>query len=130
MTRRRDVRKRVILEELSAFLAIPDGDRITREFYERRRKFNCWVFSVIQQFGRFYDSPVRSSVMGNSRLLKQRDRQDLDLISEAFPLPEVTKGAIGNFPEAKAFSSFVYYREDDAKPIIANGRNRASKGML
>ncbi|MCB1100459.1 MAG: hypothetical protein KDN22_33150 [Verrucomicrobiae bacterium] len=31
------------------------GDRITREFYERLRNFNCWVFSVIQQFGRFYD---------------------------------------------------------------------------
>ncbi len=133
MTRRRDVRKRVILEELSAFLTIPDGDRITREFYERMRKFNCWVFSVIQQFGRFYDSPVRSSVMGNSRmlmLLKQRDRQDLDRISEAFPLPEVTQGAIGSFPEPKAFSSFVYYREDDGKPVIANARNRASKEML
>ena len=133
MTRRRDVRKRVLLEELSAFLTIPDGDRITREFYERMRKFNCWVFSVIQQFGRFYDSPVRSSVMGNSRMLmlmKQRDRQDLDRISEAFPLPEVTQGAISSFPEPKAFSSFVYYREDDAKPIIANARNRASKEML
>ena len=71
--------------------------------------------------------------MGNSRLLmllKQRDRQDLDRISEAFPLPDVTKGAIGNFPEPKSFSSFVYYREDDGKPVIANGRNCASKEML
>ena len=94
MSRPRSTRKRVILEELSAFLAIPNGDRITREFYERMRKYNCWVFSVIQQFSRFHDSPVRSSVMGNSRLLfllKQRDRQDLDRISEAFPLPNVTK---------------------------------------
>ena len=41
MSRPRDTRKRVILEELSAFLTIPDGDRITREFYERMRKFNC-----------------------------------------------------------------------------------------
>jgi type IV secretory pathway VirB4 component len=133
MTRRRDVRKRVILEELSAFLTIPDGDRITREFYERMRKFNCWVFSVIQQFGRFYDSPVRTSVMGNSRmlfLLKQRDRQDLDRVSEAFPLPEVTQSAISSFPEPKSFSSFVYYREEDGKPVIANARNRASEEML
>ncbi|MCB1096659.1 MAG: hypothetical protein KDN22_13865, partial [Verrucomicrobiae bacterium] len=133
MTRRRDVRKRVILEELSAFLTIPDGDRITREFYERMRKFNCWVFSVIQQFGRFYDSPVRTSVMGNSRmlfLLKQRDRQDLDRISEAFPIPEVTQSAISTFPEPRTFSSFVYYREDDGKPVIANARNHASKEML
>ncbi len=133
MTRKRSTRKRVILEELSAFLTIPDGDRITREFYERMRKYNCWVFSVIQQFGRFYDSPVRSSVMGNSRLLmllKQRDRQDLERISEAFPLPEVTQGAIASFPEPKTFSSFVYYREDDGKPVIANARNRASREML
>ena len=133
MTRPRDVRKRVILEELSAFLAIPDGDRITREFYERMRKFNCWVFSVIQQFGRFHDSPVRTSVMGNSRmlfLLKQRDRQDLDRISEVFPLPEVTRAVIGSFPEPRSYSSFVYYREDDGKPVITQGRNRASEEML
>lgn len=63
-------------------------------------------------------------------LMKQRDRQDIDRISEAFPLPEVTQAAISSFPEPKAFSSFVYYREDDAKTIIANARNRASKEML
>ena len=133
ISRPRAIRKRVILEELSAFLTIPDGDRITREFYERMRKYNCWVFSVIQQFARFHDSPVRSSVMGNSRmlfLLKQRDRQDLDLISKAFPLPEVTKSAIGSFPEPRTHASFVYYREAEGKPIIANGRNQASKEML
>jgi hypothetical protein len=97
------------------------------------RKFNCWVFSVIQQFGRFYDSPVRTSVMGNSRmlfLLKQRERQNLDRVSEAFPLPEVTQGVISSFPEPKSFSSFVYYREEDGKPVIANGPNRASEEML
>jgi hypothetical protein len=43
-----------VWEELSAFLAISDRERITREFYERMRKYNCWVISVIQQFGRFY----------------------------------------------------------------------------
>ena len=42
----------------------------------------------------------------------------------------MTKAAIGNFPEPKNYSSFVYYREDDAKPVIANGRNRASPEML
>ena len=133
MSRPRDTRKRVILEELSAFLTIPDGDRITREFYERMRKFNCWVFSVIQQYARFHESPVRSSVMGNSRmlfLLKQRDRQDLDLINEAFPLPEVTRAAISAFPEPRTHASFVYYREAEGKPIIANGRNQASAEML
>jgi len=48
MSRPRNRCKRVILEELSAFLTIPDGDRITCEFYERMRKYNCWVFSVVR----------------------------------------------------------------------------------
>jgi hypothetical protein len=138
MSRPRSTRKRVILEELSAFLAIPNGDRITREFYERMRKYNCWVFSVIQQFSRFHVSPVRSSVMGNSRLLfllKQRDRQDLDRISEAFPLPDVTKSTIASFPvptsqQSRPYTAFVYYRDGDGKPTIVNARNEASKEML
>ncbi|MFT4641402.1 MAG: hypothetical protein ACI8T1_004739 [Verrucomicrobiales bacterium] len=102
LTRPRAQRKGIVLEELSTFLTILDGDRITRELYERMRKYNCWVISVIQQFGRFYESDVRSSVMGNSRvlfLLKQRDKQDLDRIDESFPLPDITKHAIANFPE-------------------------------
>ncbi len=138
LTRPRDQRKRIVLEELSAFLTIPDGDRITREFYERMRKYNCWVISVIQQFSRFYDSPVRSSVMGNSRmlfLLKQRDRQDLDRIDEAFPLPEITKAAITNFPEpgmqrTDPHAGFVYYRAEDAKPVIVTAKNAPSKELL
>ena len=138
LTRPRAQRKRIVLEELSAFLAIPDGDRITREFYERMRKYNCWVISVIQQFGRFYESPVRSSVMGNSRvlfLLKQRDKQDLDRIDESFPLPDITKGAIANFPEpgkqrSNPHASFVYYRAEDAKPVIVTAKNAAAPKLL
>lgn len=139
MGRPRNQRKRVILEELSAFLAIPDGERITREFYERMRKYNCWVFSIVQQYGRFSDSPVRSSVLGNSRMsimLRQRDRKDLDEIGETFPLPEPTKQAIMNFPQpgqkraGPPFSGFVYYAADEARPSIAPARNYASKEML
>ncbi len=138
LTRPREQRKRIVLEELSAFLTIPDGDRITREFYERMRKYNCWVISVIQQLGRFYESPVRSSVMGNSRvlfLLKQRDKQDLDRIEESFPLPDITKGAIANFPEpgkqrSNPHAGFVYYRAEDAKPVIVTAKNEASSGLL
>ncbi|MDC3255106.1 hypothetical protein OAV21_01755 [bacterium] len=138
LTRPRLQRKRIVLEELSAFLTIPDGDRITREFYERMRKYHCWVISVIQQFGRFYDSPVRSSVMGNSRvlfLLKQRDKQDLDRIDESFPLPDITKAAIANFPEpgkqrSDPHAGFVYYRAEDAKPVIVTAKNAASDAVL
>ena len=139
MSRPRGTRKRVILEELSAFLSIPNGGRITREFYERMRKYNCWVMSIVQQYERFRESPIRSSVMGNTRelfLLKQRDRLDLEHIGETFPLPEVTKHAIGNFPEPGAatqrrpYAGFVYYRLADSKPTIATAHNESGKEML
>lgn len=138
MSRPRSTRKRVILEELSAFLAMPDGDRITREYYERMRKYSCWVFSIIQQFGRIKDHPVRSSVVGNSRImmmLKQPDQRDVESMSEGFRIPSVTKRQVTSFPDPSEmktdpYASFVYYHEATGRPRIAIGRHQASKEMI
>lgn len=138
MSRPRSTRKRVILEELSAFLAMPDGDRITREYYERMRKYSCWVFSVIQQFGRIKDHPVRSSVVGNSRvmfMLKQPDQRDVESMSEGFRIPAITKRQVTSFPDPSEmktdpYGSFVYYHEATGRPRIAIGRHKASKEMI
>ena len=138
MKRPRGLRKRVILEELSAFLMNREGERITQEFFERMRKYNCWVLAIIQQYARLCESPVRKSVMGNIRsayILKQRDREEVDLLGDALGLQEVTKQAILNFPEPasmgnNAYSSFVYYEAKDHRPTIAIGRHVASAEML
>jgi hypothetical protein len=138
MSRPRSTRKRVILEELSAFLAMPDGDRITREYYERMRKYSCWVFSIIQQFGRIKDHPVRSSVVGNSRvmfMLKQPDQRDVESMSEGFRIPAITKKQVTSFPDPSEmktdpYGSFVYYHEATGRPRIAIGRHQASKEMI
>ncbi len=138
MSRPRSTRKRVILEELSAFLAMPDGDRITREYYERMRKYSCWVFSIIQQFGRIKDHPVRSSVVGNSRImfmLKQPDQRDVESMSEGFRIPSITKKQVTSFPDPSEmktdpYGSFVYYHEATGRPRIAIGRHQASKEMI
>ena len=138
MSRPRSTRKRVILEELSAFLAMPDGDRITREYYERMRKYSCWVFSIIQQFGRIKDHPVRSSVVGNSRvmfMLKQPDQRDVESMSEGFRIPSITKKQVTSFPDPSEmktdpYGSFVYYHEATGRPRIAIGRHQASKEMI
>lgn len=138
MRRPRNIRKRVILEELSAFLAMPDGDRITREYYERMRKYSTWVFSIIQQFQRIKDHPVRSSVIGNSRImfmLKQPDRRDVEAMSEGFRVPSVTKHQVAAFPDPSEmkrnpYGSFVYYHEATGRPRIAIGRHQASKEMI
>lgn len=138
MSRPRSTRKRVILEELSAFLAMPDGDRITREYYERMRKYSCWVFSIIQQFQRIKDHPVRSSVVGNSRvmyMLKQPDQRDVESMSEGFRIPSITKKQVTSFPDPSEmktdpYGSFVYYHEATGRPRIAIGRHQASKEMI
>ncbi|HYF33851.1 MAG TPA: hypothetical protein VD994_01065 [Prosthecobacter sp.] len=138
MSRPRSTRKRVILEELSAFLAMPDGDRITREYYERMRKYSCWVFSIIQQFQRIKDHPVRSSVVGNSRvmfMLKQPDQRDVESMSDGFRVPSVTKRQVSSFPDPSEmktdpYAAFVYYHEATGRPRIAVGRHHASKEMV
>ncbi len=138
MRRPRNIRKRVILEELSAFLAMPDGERITREYYERMRKYSTWVFSIIQQFQRIKDHPVRSSVIGNSRImfmLKQPDQRDVEAMSQGFRVPSVTKRQVASFPDpsemkSDPFGSFVYYHEATGRPHIAIGRHFASKEMI
>lgn len=138
MSRPRSTRKRVILEELSAFLAIPDGERITREYYERMRKYSTWVFSIIQQFERIKDHPVRGSVVGNSRvmyMLKQPDPRDVMSMSEGFKIPSVTRHQVGAFPDPSEmmtdpYGSFVYYHESTDRPKIAVGRHYASREML
>ncbi|QIF03870.1 hypothetical protein [Roseimicrobium sp. ORNL1] len=138
MRRPRNIRKRVILEELSAFLAMPDGERITREYYERMRKYSTWVFSIIQQFQRIKDHPVRSSVIGNSRImfmLKQPDQRDVEAMSEGFRVPSITKRQVAAFPDpsemkSDPYGSFVYYHESTGRPRIAIGKHYASKEMI
>jgi hypothetical protein len=138
MRRPRNIRKRVILEELSAFLAMPDGERITREYYERMRKYSTWVFSIIQQFQRIKDHPVRSSVIGNSRImfmLKQPDQRDVEAMSQGFRVPSITKRQVAAFPDPSEmkgdpYGSFVYYHEATGRPHIAIGKHYASKEMI
>lgn len=137
MTLPRGVRKRAIIEELSAFLEIPNGDKVVRNFYERMRKYNCACVSVIQQYRRFRQSAVKSSVLGNCKqvfFLRQADKEDLDDICETFPLPEVTKRTIMRFPDmSKArpgkdhYSGYVLYQLGAAKPKITTVRNYISK---
>ncbi len=137
MTRPRGERKRVILEELSSLLLNHGGERITRDFFERMRKYNAWILAIVQQYARLCESPVRHSIMSNIRscyILKQSDREEVDQLGDALKLPEVTRQTILNFPEPTSlkepYSSFVYYETRDRYPLIAVGRHVASPEML
>jgi type IV secretion system protein TrbE len=114
----RNLRKRIIFEEVARFLDVPGGEKIIAESYAQLRKFNCWTISIVQQYSKFKDTRIRPVIMGNSRqffLMRQFDRSDLEDISKDIHLPEVTMNAIQHYPlpeqqkSGQKFSSLCYY---------------------
>jgi hypothetical protein len=133
MTMRRGVRKRLILEELSAFLALENGPKIVRDYYERMRKYNCWVLSILQNFGRLHEQNpgVTGAILSNTQqvfLLKNNNRTDLDLIGKTYPIPETAKSTVMKFPQPSGrgpdvYSGFGLVQLQDGRPKVTIGRN-------
>ena len=141
MNRPRKQRKGVILEELSAFLNIPQGDKVATEFFERLGKYNAWIFAILQNIARIKTPAterVLNSIMGNTKLmfiLRQEERTDIEKIAAHKPIPEATKESIFYFPDPtksrdNPFSSFVYSNAGDGRPTIAIGRHYANDEAL
>ncbi len=140
MTMRRGVRKRLILEELSAFLALENGPKIVKDYYERMRKYNCWVLSILQNFGRLHEqnAGVTGAILSNTDqvfLLKSNNRKDLDLVSQTYAIPETTKNTVLKFPQpsgngSEVYSGFGLVQIQDGRPRVTIGRNYAHDEML
>jgi hypothetical protein len=140
MTMRRGARKRLILEELSAFLALENGPKIVRDFWERMRKYNCWMLGILQNFARLYEQNpgVTGAILSNTDqvfLLKSNNRKDLDLVSQSYAIPEITKASLMRFPipsgnGREVFSGFGLVQIHDGRPKVTIGRNYAHDEML
>jgi len=138
ITMPRRLRKRNVYEEVARLLDIPGGEQIVKESYAQMRKFNCWNISIVQQYGRFKESRIRSAVFGNSRqffLMRQNDRADLDDMAADIGLTELTKHAILSYPlpdqqKGEKFSAFTYLHNDAQNPICGTAHNVASPEML
>ena len=52
----RAIRKQVIIEEMTSFLKIPNGEEIVIDFYERFRKYSAQVVSVFQHYSTLLQS--------------------------------------------------------------------------
>jgi hypothetical protein len=134
----RAMRKRIVYEEVARFLDIPGGQEIVQESYAQMRKFNCWNISIVQQYGRFKQSRIRSAVFGNSRqfyIMRQTDRSDLDDMGKDIALPEVTQHAIMNYPlpdhqTGPKYSPFTYFHADSLRNLCGTVHNLASPEML
>jgi hypothetical protein len=113
-------------------------EQIVKESYAQMRKFNCWNISIVQQYGRFKESRIRSAVFGNSRqffLMRQNDRADLDDMAADIGLTELTKHAILSYPlpdqqKGEKFSAFTYLHNDAQNPICGTAHNVASPEMI
>jgi len=140
MTMRRGARKRLILEELSAFLALENGPKIVTRFWERMRKYNCWMLGILQNFARLYEQNpgVTGAILSNTDqvfLLKSNNRKDLDLVSQSYAIPEITKASVMRFPipsgnGREVFSGFGLVQIHDGRPKVTIGRNYAHDEML
>ncbi|MBL9207346.1 MAG: hypothetical protein JNN01_19860 [Opitutaceae bacterium] len=124
--------KRIIYEELARFLDVPGGEKIVAESYAQLRKFNCWTASIIQQYGKFKQSRIRSAVIGNSKqffLMRQFDRADVDDIARDIGLPEAVCASIQNYPMpeqqpvGKKFSSLCFFSPISDPPLCGTVRN-------
>ncbi len=124
--------KRIVYEELARFLDVPGGDKIVAESSAQLRKFNCWTASVMQQYGRFKTSRIRSAVIGNTKqywFMRQFDRSDIDDIARDIGLPESVCASIQNYPmpeqqpEGKKYSSLCFFSPVTDPPLCGTVRN-------
>ncbi len=135
----RAIKKQVIIEEMTSFLKIPNGEEIVMDYYERMRKYSAQVVSVFQQYSSLLEAhpKVAKAIIGNSSgmlLLRNTNRQDLDTLSSFVRLPEVIRDKIRSFPKPEsmkgqddAHAGFVYVQIEGAEPRFTVGRNVISR---
>lgn len=124
--------KRIVCEELARFLDVRGGEKIVAESYAQLRKFNCWMASIVQQYGKFKDSRIRPVVVGNCKqfwLLRQFDRNDVDDIAKDIGLPESVCASIQKYPMPEQqpvgnkFSSMCFFSPVSDPPVCGTVRN-------
>jgi TraG P-loop domain len=137
----RGVRKQVVIEEMTSFLKIPNGEEIVIDFYERFRKYSAQVVSVFQHYSTLLEAhpKVAKAILGNSdamMLLRNPNRKDLETLSSFIYLPEVIRDKIASFPKPAdmvgrpdAYAGFVYVQLDGEQPRFTVGRNVISEEL-
>jgi hypothetical protein len=142
MSMPRSVKKQMVIEEMTAFLEVPDAEKIVIDFYERMRKYGCQVISILQKYTSLLEAhpSVAKAIIGNSMallLLRNVDRRDLDGLGEFLPLPEVIKDKIAAFPlpsemkgSPEAYAGFVWVRQTGERPTFTVGRNYLSDEVM
>jgi hypothetical protein len=126
----RNIRKRVIFEEIARFFDVPDGEKIIAEFAAQLGKYACWLCSITQVYAQIKDMPIKGKLIGNSSLffiLKQKDPEDLQDLANSIGIPDSAQQAILNYvipanqPAKTRASQFT---------VLAEGENGLMCGSL
>jgi hypothetical protein len=141
MTLPRAIKKMLVIEEVTSFLEMPDGDVMIIDYYERMRKYNTQVVSILQSYeGLFKTSPAVAAAMLSApqvMLLRNPNREELDRLDNFLALPSTVKGIITRMPrpadfrdKQDAYCEFVMVRRTDERPRITVGRHYLSDEVL
>ena len=126
----REMRKRIVIDELSRFIEVPGGEAILRELFESFRKTNTQIIIIGQQYSRIADSPIRAAIMGCARawlIFNTGDSQDITRLGTDLGLSSVAQEAIRRFPRPDQmpepkYSEFLYFHTDARQPICGTAR--------
>lgn len=131
----RSVRKRLIVEELGAFLEIPNAKSLIHHMYERLRKYRVFVVSCCQQLSQLNAHGLLESVVGNSRqafLFKTEHEDDARALQSALRLPEsaVQRLMSMELPSKERGAPFLHWSSDGVRRCVTSCYNIASPEML
>lgn len=119
----RRMRKVVLLEETSALLAMPDAQRPIATAYEQARKMNTVILTVFPAYAPLANSPIRETVMNNSRLFllgRMDDAPEAERLGRDLSLPASAVSAIQNLPmptDRASGAPFLYYHRHSPQSV-------------
>jgi type IV secretion system protein TrbE len=135
----RAVPKIAIFEEAARSLDVPGGVEMITEYYRQMRKFGCNILAVVQQYDIVKDSPVRSAMVGNSKMhliTAQQSYEDAQDIGKALQLSPRAVSAIMSYtlpelqPANERYCALTYVANDARKRLVGTIKNVASREVI
>ena len=138
VSRPRGQRKRLIYEEVSRFLLVPNGDKIVAESYAQMRKFGCWVLTITQQLEQLMSTPLWPVIKGNCTsffFMRQNNKSTVQTLGTECGLPDIAMNEILNYPlpehmRGEKYSSCTYMTHGEGGVSCGTIRVRPSAEML
>lgn len=126
----RRLRKRVVIDEFSRFIAFPGGEEIVRELFEGFRKHNTQVVIIGQQYSRIADSPIKSAIVGNASawlIFNTGSLTDIERLAADLGLSKVAQEAVSRFARpdqlsGAKYSEFLYVHTHDHQFLCGTAR--------